>query len=291
MNRSRKQRRYTITSVLAATAAFAVDAPAASGATTVTYNAGGTSPGLNITDDPGTAADLVISSGGSSNHVGARSINARAPLTAGSGCNQFSATEVNCFVTGPRIATVNLGDGNDRFRSDFGVFSGLFVRGGPGNDVIDGSEKADSLDGEAGDDILQGVSGDDVLNGGPGNDLFPTDQLDNGNDVKNGGDGDDRLIADRDPGNDVYSGGAGTDVLDFSTSIAAVSVSLDGVANDGPAGEADNAGATSEHHGRRGPRHARSGTAGGSHRGPRRQRHAPRRKPAQDRDDADRPRQ
>ena len=44
------------------------------------------------------------------------------------------------------------------------------------------------------------------------------------------------------PGNDVYTGGAGFDILDFRATDGAVSVSLDGVANDGPAGQADNAG-------------------------------------------------
>ena len=183
----------------------------------------------------GTPCILVVTSGTQNNHVGVRSSNAL-PLTAGSGCLQVSATEVTCFANGPRIVTADLGDGDDRLGHGFGVVNGSFIRGGDGNDTIDGADQADSLDGGPGDDRIQGASGDDVLNGGPGDDVFLTNHLETGNDVKNGGDGNDRIIASRDPGNDVYTGGAGVDLLDFSDAGGGVRVSLDGVADDGPAG-------------------------------------------------------
>jgi Ca2+-binding RTX toxin-like protein len=240
MSPSRKQRSSAIASVLA-TAVTLGAAPGAFAATTVTYNQGGTSPGMNIVDDPGNAVHLVVTSGTQTNHVGVRSNNTL-PLTAGSGCLQVSATEVTCFANGPRIVTADLGDGDDRLGHGFGVVDGSFIRGGDGNDTIDGADQADSLDGGPGDDRIQGASGDDVLNGGPGDDVLLTNHLETGNDVRNGGDGNDRIIASRDPGNDVYSGGGGVDLLDFSDASGGVSVSLDGVADDGPAGEADNAG-------------------------------------------------
>jgi Ca2+-binding RTX toxin-like protein len=240
MSQSRKQRSCAIASFLATAVALGA-APAAFGATTVTYNQGGTTPGMNVVDDPGNAVHLVVTGGTQANHVGLRSSNGL-PLTAGSGCLQVSATEVTCFANGPRIVTADLGDGDDRLGHGFGVVNGSFIRGGDGNDTIDGADQADSLDGGAGDDRLQGASGNDVLNGGPGDDVFLTNHLETGDDVKNGGDGNDRIIASRDPGNDVYSGGAGVDLLDFSDASSAVQVSLDGVANDGPFGETDNAG-------------------------------------------------
>jgi Ca2+-binding RTX toxin-like protein len=240
MSRSPKHRSFAVASLLATAVVLAAAAPGAF-ATTVTYNAGGTSPGLNATDDPGNAAQLVVTGGTQNNHIGLRS-NTTAPLTAGSGCAQVNPTEVTCFRgSGPNIATVNLGDGDDRLGAHF-VGAALFVRGGDGNDTIDGADVGDAIDGDAGNDRLQGVSGNDQLNGGAGDDVFLTNHLETGNDVKNGGDGNDRIIGDRDPGSDVYTGGAGVDILDFSATDAAVSVSLDGVANDGPAGEADNAG-------------------------------------------------
>ena len=239
MSPSRKQRSRAL--FLATATAMAIAAPGAFAATTVTYNAGGTSPGMNVTDDPGNAAHLVITAGTQNNHVGVRSNNG-APLTAGAGCLQVSATEVTCFASGPRIVTADLGDGDDRLGHGFGAVLGSFIRGGDGDDVIDGADSADSIDGGAGDDRLQGASNDDALNGGPGNDVFLTNHLETGNDTKNGGDGNDRIIGSRDPGNDVYIGGAGVDLLDFSDAAAGIRISLDGVANDGQAGEADNAG-------------------------------------------------
>ncbi len=241
MSPSRKQRSRAMALLFATAAAMAIAAPGAFAATTVTYNQGGTSPGMNVTDDPGSAVHLVVTSGTQNNHVGVRSNNGL-PLTAGSGCLQVSATEVTCFASGPRIVTADLGDGDDRLGHGFGVVNGSFIRGGDGNDTIDGADQADSLDGGAGDDRLQGASGDDVLNGGPGADVLLTNHLETGNDVRNGGDGNDRIIGSRDPGNDVYIGGAGADLLDFSDASAAIRISLDGVADDGPAGEADNAG-------------------------------------------------
>src|SRR5215210_2562842 len=78
-------------------AAVLASAPGALAATTVTYNAGGTSPGMNVVDDPGNAVHLVVTSGTFSTHVGLRSNNGL-PLTAGSGCLRVSETEVTCFA-------------------------------------------------------------------------------------------------------------------------------------------------------------------------------------------------
>ena len=86
--------------------------PGAFAATTVTYNAGGTSPGMNVVDDPGNAVHLVVTGGTQNNHVGLRSSNTL-PLTAGSGCLQVSATEVTCFASGPRYRHRRPGDGDD----------------------------------------------------------------------------------------------------------------------------------------------------------------------------------
>ena len=74
------------------------------------------------------------------------------------------------------------------------------VRGGSGNDVINGSQSADTLDGGPGNDTIYGKAGDDSLLGGAGNDLL------------NGGDGNDTIRGG--PGDDVLDGGLGTDLLD-----------------------------------------------------------------------------
>jgi Ca2+-binding RTX toxin-like protein len=59
-----------------------------------------------------------------------------------------------------------------------------------------------------------------------------------GNDAMNGGAGDDTLPAG--PGKDGMSGGEGRDLADYSGRGAALSITLDGEANDGAAGELDN---------------------------------------------------
>lgn len=83
---------------------------------------------------------------------------------------------------------------------------------------IIGSDAPEVLNGTAGDDALYGRGGNDLLNGQAGN-----DDLDGG------------------PGADVFVGGDGTDAVSYS-GAAGVSVTLDGVADDGLPGEGDNVG-------------------------------------------------
>src|SRR5206468_2648379 len=75
----------------------------------------------------------------------------------------------------------------------------------------------ESATGGSDDDVLSGNGGNGTLSGGSGNDL-----LDGG------------------AGADVMSGGAGVDTANYSGRTAAVTVTLDGAANDGEAGEGDN---------------------------------------------------
>jgi Ca2+-binding RTX toxin-like protein len=99
--------------------------------------------------------------------------------------------------------------------------------GGSANDVLVGSPANNTLLGLGGNDFLSGLSGNDVLSGGTGNDLLSGG---NGNDLLDGGFGADQIF-----------GGAGTDRVTYEGRVAPVSVSLNNVANDGQAGEGDNA--------------------------------------------------
>jgi Ca2+-binding RTX toxin-like protein len=143
------------------------------------------------------------------------------------------------------------------------------VRGGTANDVLIGSPLANELSGGGGVDRLVGQGGDDVLNGGAGNDfgddpltlavveeggLFGgpgNDTLDGGpgDDLLEGGDGDDTLnggaaqdLLNGGPGADVFFGGTGSDTATYEerTETQPLFVGLDGVADDGEAGEGDN---------------------------------------------------
>jgi len=91
-----------------------------------------------------------------------------------------------------------------------GVASAALVAGGPGNDTLNGTAGDDSLYGRAGNDTLNGQAGNDDLDGGPGA--------------------------------DTLNGGAGTDAATYGGRTAPVTVTLDGKANDGEAGEGDKVG-------------------------------------------------
>ena len=101
--------------------------------------------------------------------------------------------------------------------ADMFVTGASVIRGGSGDDWLEGSDVADDISGGAGDDLLVGLEGDDSLSGGKGWDLLVGGR---GNDVLQGGAGDDELYggdgADTLEGNkgwDYLDGGIGDDVL------------------------------------------------------------------------------
>ena len=116
-------------------------------------------------------------------------------------------------------------------------------RAGEGDNVgadveaVLGGAGSDALSGGAGPDTLQGGDGSDTLSGNGGNDTLLGE---GGSDSLQGGDGEDSL--DGGAGGDFLGGGAGTDTGDWSQRSLPLNISIDGVANDGEAGEADNAG-------------------------------------------------
>ncbi|MEZ5099791.1 MAG: calcium-binding protein [Thermoleophilia bacterium] len=168
----------------------------------------------------------------------------------------------------------------DRIETDVEV-----IVGGSGNDSLTGNNGANALYGGPGNDQLAGGFGADLTSGGDGvdqvsyasrtsavtvtlddvaNDGEPGEGDDVRADVENvlGGSGADVLrgsaganTLNGGPGNDVLDGGAGPDVLtggigvdtvDYSARTASVTVDIDGVADDGEAGELDNVGADVE---------------------------------------------
>ena len=82
---------------------------------------------------------------------------------------------------------------------------------------------------------LNGTDGDDTINGTPGADVILALA---GNDSISAGGGADEI--DGGPGADDINGGQGTDAVLYGDRAAPVAVTLDGVANDGEAGESDN---------------------------------------------------
>jgi len=138
---------------------------------------------------------------------------------------------------------------------DLGIFSDdvpaakrIELHGGGGDDQI--SDAYDSvahrvLTGGAGDDEIEGYAGNDAIDGGEGNDVVDGGEDD---DRVRGGGGDDELWGDhyKSPGADLLDGGPGVDTTEEWSIPSdldrqpAISVTLDGAANDGRPGEGDN---------------------------------------------------
>jgi Ca2+-binding RTX toxin-like protein len=107
--------------------------------------------------------------------------------------------------------------------------------GGVGYDKIVGTDGPNGLFGNGGYDGIDGKGGDDSLFGGEGNDTLwggaGKDKLAGsvGNDTMEGGQGADWL-----------SGWDGIDTVTYAGYTVPVTITLNGTANDGPAGEGDN---------------------------------------------------
>jgi Ca2+-binding RTX toxin-like protein len=162
-----------------------------------------------------------------------------------------------CGAGSPGNDTMDGGDGSDQVRGEQGddVVNGGAgndgdVAGGPGTDTVNGGDGSDNyVAGGPGNDTVDGGAGDDYVVGDCGGYRSCGNGTD-GNDVVRGGAGDDYTDAD-----------GGTDSIDLGTGVGdqiwypdriqvcdpschqvtySVSVTLDGVANDGGPGENDN---------------------------------------------------
>jgi Ca2+-binding RTX toxin-like protein len=119
------------------------------------------------------------------------------------------------------VFTAQGDDGSDR------------LTGGRANDTLVGGQGADEIDGQAGDDTLVDSTGVDQVNGSTGNDLFEAGLSTASGNVTEGASFGGLY-------GDVLDGGSGIDTVRYDRSGERISVSLDGAANDGAAGEGDN---------------------------------------------------
>jgi Ca2+-binding RTX toxin-like protein len=144
--------------------------------------------------------------------------------------------------------TLSGGDGGDSLNGRAGDDS---LDGGQGNDALSGGGGSDKLDGESGTDTLEGGAGGDALEGGPGNDVLNGAEVDligaDASDDLSGGPGTDTLLGndgndvmDGGAGPDSMNGGAGKDTVTYENRSSPVTVTLDGVADDGEKNENDN---------------------------------------------------
>ena len=153
----------------------------------------------------------------------------RARITSVSGaCELESSSPIygdTAVCSVPTDVVANLGDRDDAY---WGWNGPNTVDGGAGSDnPITGGAGDDSLHGGIGSDELEGWDGNDLLDGGPGDDyLEGIAYVDEG----------------MTHGTDTYVGGGGYDTVTYEGRTEDLSLSPDGVANDGAAGEHDNIG-------------------------------------------------
>lgn len=189
----------------------------------------------------GTGADTVNGGDGDDTLTAGATADGADSFTGGSGFDEINYRDRTAAVAVTLNDTADdgeAGEGDDIHSDVEGV------RSGAGNDTLVGTATKNRLIGGAGDDTLQGLAGDDsligeegrdALGGGPGDDqLEPGD----GDDTANGDAGSDFIFPSA--GADASTGGPGFDSIFYFDRGTGVQVSLDGVANDGNAGENDN---------------------------------------------------
>jgi Ca2+-binding RTX toxin-like protein len=161
--------------------------------------------------------------------------------TSSTGFGQFA----NCPIDGMDRVRLEGGDGADIFAikpTDYPLpGNSVTFDGGAGDDQIDGPTDGMPITilGGEGNDKVTGGQGPDVVDGGPGNDKVDGND---GNDTVLGGPGDDYVKGGRTLSTDVIDGGPGRDTSDgdWTDSSDPLSVTFDGVANDGRPDERDN---------------------------------------------------
>jgi hypothetical protein len=201
-------------------ATLIVAAPAS--AATVTHSNG---PNVDFTVQPDDTVDLTVTGHALGDTTGATWTPAQGTtsLNAAGGCSIITTTGIVHCGVGPggayRFTTADRADKIDASGTQL-----PFDNSGPeqfntagGDDTIVAGPLADAVSAGAGDDRITGGPGADQLQGDAGSDTFTG--LTNG---------------------DQVDGGTGTDVLDLSALTSGVSISLDGVANDGPLGSTAN---------------------------------------------------
>ena len=151
-----------------------------------------------------------------------------APAAAAMGCStSMWDNDAHCPH---RPVRVEGGEGNDTLGIELTMPAvPITILGGGGDDKITGTDGASTLDGGPGNDTVSGGGGADIVLGGEGDDEVSGDGFTSASpDVIDGGPGSDRAGVGSWSNN---SGGAPTPMI---------TVSLDGVANDGRPGEGDN---------------------------------------------------
>jgi Ca2+-binding RTX toxin-like protein len=187
-------------------------------------------------------------------------------LTGGDSADNLRGGDGNDWLDGDVGNDASFGgDGNDIWLADATLDGGDFFNGEGGLDTMSYQARTagvtvrlDGLDGDgstAGGENDQDAEVENVIGGSAADSLFGVSHLDNelrgggGNDMLSGGSAEDVLLGEA--GNDTFNegsissgsdtivGGAGLDKVSYALRGTRVTVRLDGLGNDGAAGETD----------------------------------------------------
>lgn len=197
------------------------------------------------------AGDTINGGDGSDDITGG----AGADTIHGNAGNDDIEGDICCGGASPGNDTLFGDEGDDDVRGQGGDDT---ADGGAGDDYVAGGQGTDNVSGGDGDDYVQGAAGNDTVSGGAGDDYLTGDcggyqncgDSTDGNDTVDAGSGEDYV--DADGGTDVQNGGSGIDHIEYEDRYYdcsqpgpcvqvshPVSITFDGVANDGGAGEND----------------------------------------------------
>jgi len=124
----------------------------------------------------------------------------------------------------PDLNSIKGGDGDDVLN---GTDKSDDIQGGAGNDKITGGEEFDFLNGDQGDDTISGGDGADNVMGGEGNDVLSGDD---GGDFIDGGQGNDTMSGGKGSDNFLLQDFSGHDVItDFNPEEDSIDLWADGV--------------------------------------------------------------
>ena len=184
---------------------------------------------------PGEANDVLVTRSPDAFRIG----DSGTPVTPGPGCTALSANQVACRARGVVRLEIQTNDLADVV--SLSIARPSIVSGGAGDDILEGGLSRDVLRGDDGNDVLRGGVGEDELVGGPGADTM------------SGGNG---FLMEEEFGEGEAGGGVGFvfgdvvfeaevddlgfDAVRYDGRTEPVNVDLDGVADDGAAGEGDN---------------------------------------------------
>ena len=171
----------------------------------------------------GDATANTLSGGPGTDHLVGRQGNDT--LNGGAGTDYADYSQDGDF-RGTRGVVVDLNSGTESGVGDSGTEDKI------GSDVEGaiGTARDDTLSGSTGNDVLIGLAGADTFSGRSGNDM-----IDPGT-----------VAGDSDGASDTITGGNGTDTVTYQARTTPVSVTPDGKADDGAAGEKDNVGTSVE---------------------------------------------